>query len=181
MGKGKGKFTNAIRGPFPAFICHVVNLCDVNLLRVLSYGPTHRQLLNCVNLTETFDEIGGISRKTKGTTRREELVRPKLTTVTFTNNETLDKEVQDFLAENGDIHASKDTIEMFASLRIQEKVLVAKKKKTWTHETNFTRALLAYLLEAVSLTLFSITNISFLFSIRPTRMARGRSQIVHPK
>ena len=98
-------------------------------------------------------------------------------TVTFTNNEALDKEVQDFLAENGDIHASKYTIEMFASLRIQEKVYI---KKTWTHETNFTRAL-AYLLEAVSLTLFSITNISFLFSIRPTRMARGRSQIVHSK
>ena len=76
-------------------------------------------------------------------------MRPKLTTVTFTNNEALDKEVQDFLAENGDIPASKDTIEMFASLRIQEKVLVAKKKKTWAHETNFTRAL-AYLLEVAT-------------------------------
>ena len=77
----------------------------------------------------------------RGLTRREKLVRPKLTTVTFTNNEALDKEVQGFLAENGDIPASEDTIEIFAGLRMQEKVLVAKKKKTWTHETAFTNAL----------------------------------------
>lgn len=92
-------------------------------------SPTLRQLLNGVNLTETFDQIGGRSRKTKGTTRREKLVRPKLTTVTFINNEALGKEVQDFLAENGDIPASEDTIEIFAGLRMQEKILVAKKKK----------------------------------------------------
>ena len=92
-------------------------------------SPTLRQLLNGVNLTETFDYIGGRSRKTRGITRREKLVRPKLTTVTFTNNEALDKEVQDFFAENGDIPASEDTIEIFAGLRMQEKVLVAKKKR----------------------------------------------------
>lgn len=112
-------------------------------------SPTLRQLLNGVNLTETFDQIGGRSRKTKGTTRREKLMRPKLTTVTFTNNDALGKEVQDFLAENGDIPASKDTIEIFAGLRMQEKVLVAKKKKTWTDETNFTSAL-AHLLEVAT-------------------------------
>ena len=112
-------------------------------------SPTLRQLLNGVNLTETFDQIGGRSRKTKGTTRREKLMRPKLTTVTFTNNDALGKEVQYFLAENGDIPASKDTIEIFAGLRMQEKVLVAKKKKTWTDETNFTSAL-AHLLEVAT-------------------------------
>ena len=61
--------------------------------------------------------------------------------MTFTNNEALDKEVQDFLAKNRDIPALEDMIEIFASLRMQEKVLVAKKKKTWMHETNFTCAL----------------------------------------
>jgi|ERR1700722_2338182 len=111
-----------------------------------SSSPTLRQLLNGVNLTETFDEIGGSSRKTKATTRREKLVRPKLTTVRFTNNEALDKEVQDFLAENGDIPALQNTLEMFSALRIQEKVCVANQKNTWTHETYFTSAF-AYLLE----------------------------------
>ena len=112
-------------------------------------SPTLRQLLNGVNLTETFDEIGGSSRKTKATTRREKLVRPKLTTVRFTNNEALDKEVQDFLAENGDIPASQNTLEMFSALRIQEKVYVANQKKTWMHETYFTSAF-AYLLEVAT-------------------------------
>ena len=120
-----------------------------------SPSPTLRQLLNGVNLTETFDEIGGRSRKTKGTTRREKLVRPKLTTVTFTNNEALDKEVQDFLAEIGDIPASKNTIEVFEGLGVQEIILVAKKKKTWTHVSNFIRAL-AHLLEVAT---FCVTDI----------------------
>ena len=114
-----------------------------------SSSPTLLQLLNGVNLTETFDQISGRSRKTIGTTRREKLVRPKLTSVTFTNNEALNKEVRDFLAENGDIPASKDTIEAFAGLRVQEKVLVTNKKKTWTHETYFTSAL-SYLLEVAT-------------------------------
>ena len=52
-----------------------------------------------------------------------------MTTMTFTNNEALGKQVQDFLAKNRDIPALEDMIEIFASLRMQEKVLVTKKKK----------------------------------------------------
>jgi len=103
--------------------------------------PTLRKLLNGVTLTERFDEISGRSRKTRGTTRREKLVRPKLTTVTFANNEAFGKEVQDFLAENGDIPASEDTIGLFTYLRYQEMSLVTETNNTWTHEGHFTSAL----------------------------------------
>ena len=120
-------------------------------------SPTLGQLLNGVNLTETFDEIDGRSQKIKGTTRREKLVRPKLTTVTFTNNETLDKEVQDFLAEIGDIPASKNTIKVFAGLGVQEESLVAWKKETWTHEKDFTRAL-AFLLDVATFCVIDIVQ-----------------------
>ena len=104
-------------------------------------SPTLVQLLNDVNLSETFDQIAGKSQKNKRTTRREKLVRPKLTSVTFTNNEALDNEVREFLAKIKDIPASKNTIEMFRSLRVHEIGNVTMLKDTWTHETNFTDAL----------------------------------------
>src|ERR1700722_936250 len=108
----------------------------------------------------------------------EKLVRPKLITVTFTNNEAFGKEVQDFLTENGDILASEDTIEMFAGLRMQEKVRRQEKKRLGrTKQTSpVPSPTCSKFQHAVSQTLFSITNISLLFSIHPTRMARGRSQ-----
>ena len=104
-------------------------------------SPTLGQLLNDVNLSETFDQIAGKSQKTKHTTRREKLVRPKLTSVTFTNNEVLDNEVREFLAEIKDIPASRYTIAIFNALDVREYLMVTKKKTTWTHETNFTEAL----------------------------------------
>ena len=91
-------------------------------------SPTLGQLLNDVNLSETFDQIAGKSQKTKHTTRREKLVRPKLTSVTFTNNEVLDNEVREFLAEIKDIPASRYTIAIFNALDVREYLMVTKKK-----------------------------------------------------
>ena len=112
-------------------ICYRLhNLIFVAMISTNSTSsPMLRQLLNGVNLTKTFDEIDSRSQKTKGATLREKLLKPKLTTVSFTNNKALDKEVQDFLAENGDIPASKDMINMFAALHAREIILIAKKKR----------------------------------------------------
>jgi hypothetical protein len=81
----------------------------------------------------------------------------------------LGKEVQDFLAENGDIPASEDTIEIFSGLRMQEKVLVVKKKRLGRTKQSLSLPARSCNMQ----TLFSITNISFLFSIRPRLQEDG--------